>query len=73
MKKKGLVRIIFGYILAGFQVLGMIGSAINYGSPIPPHPVDGYSIPYLIGYFLPGIIGVLLLVFGYKARKNSSQ
>ena len=69
--KKGMVRIVFGYILVAFQVIGIYGNYISAGTLVPPHPESGYSIPYLIGYFMIGIIGLILLYFGYKARSES--
>ncbi|MBQ9986349.1 MAG: hypothetical protein IJP38_08600 [Oscillospiraceae bacterium] len=72
MKKKGMVRIILGAILVGFQVLGIIGNLLNEGYLIPPiQGSAGYSAGYILGYFLFGIIGIILLAFGINARKKS--
>lgn len=73
MKKRGMVRIVFGFILVAFQILGMIGNALSQGTIIPPHPVSGYTFSYLLGYFLIGIIGIILLCFGFNARANSQN
>ena len=74
MKKKGMVRIVIGAILVGFQILGLIGNFFDYGSILPPLGGSvGYNAGFLLGYFLFGIIGVLLLVFGINARKKSIE
>ncbi|MBQ3110856.1 MAG: hypothetical protein IJC69_06925 [Clostridia bacterium] len=73
MKKNGKARIVVGYIMVAFQLIGMIGNAINEGSIIPEHPAGGYGVGYVIGYFLIGIIGLILLYFGYKAKANAKQ
>ena len=72
--KKGLVRIIIGSILVAFQVLGMLGSLKTHGVLIPPYPeTGGYDFAYVFGYFLIGIVGAILLIFGIQARNKYSD
>lgn len=74
MRKKGKVRIGIGIALIVFQILGIVGNFNTYGSIIPPlKGGEAYSIGYLIGYFSFAIVGIILLVVGYNAFKNSPQ
>lgn len=58
---------IAGIILIFMQVFSLFG-----GLPTPPgNPMNALS--YYFGYFLPGIIGVILLVKGLNAKKDSSE
>ena len=56
---------IIGIVLIALQVLAMIGSMAGSGSPIPSG-----GIFVLLGYFLPLIIGVALLVSANKGQKG---
>lgn len=75
MKKKGMVRIVIGFVLIAIQILGMYGNFISTGSlvPVPEGANTGYLAGYYFGYFLFSIVGAVLLFFGFKARKNSIE
>ena len=62
MKKAGIVLICL-------QVLGVIGGIAN-GSLESMLSAGAGGIAQLIGFFLPGIIGVILLV---RAKKKAEQ
>ena len=55
---------IVGIILIVLQVLSLFG-----GLPSPAGG-GGYVLSYYLGYFAPGIIGVILLI---KARKKQAK
>ena len=59
--KKGKARIIAGVILIILQIMSLAGNA-KAGVVIQLSSL--YDITYLIGYFLVGIIGVVLLISG---------
>lgn len=66
--KKGKARIIVGVILIVLQIMSLAGNA-KAGISIQLSSL--YDITYLIGYFLVGIIGVVLLIFGIIAYRKS--
>lgn len=59
--KKGKARIIVGVILIVLQIMSLAGNA-NVGMIFQLSSL--YDITYLIGYFLVGIVGVVLLISG---------
>lgn len=59
--KKGKARIIVGVILIVLQIMSLAGNA-KAGISIQLSSL--YDITYLIGYFLVGIVGVVLLISG---------
>lgn len=61
--KKHNIKIIAGWILVAVQCMGIFGTLLS-GNSFPS------GIPGLIGFFLFGIIGVILLVLGYKNKQN---
>ena len=52
-----IVLKVLGIILIILQILAIIGGGI-----------PGGSLPFLIGYFAPGIIGVILLIVSRKKQ-----
>lgn len=60
--KKGIVRISVGVILIVLQILSMIGNAYAEDSP----QFKG-NIIYLLGYYLVGIIGLIMIAWGVVA------
>ncbi len=52
---------IVGIVLIVLQILSLMGG-------MPSAPGGAYGAGYLLGYFLPGIIGVILLVKGGKKK-----
>lgn len=58
--RKYLIILIIGIILLVFQAIGILGSILGSGLANPES--GAYEIGYLVGYFSPGIIGVVLLV-----------
>jgi len=74
MKKKGMVRIVLGIIFIAIQVLGMIGNIGQYHTFIPPVTGTAAELTgFYIGYFLWGIVGIILLINGLNARKKSQD
>ena len=66
----GKVRIIIGWILIAIQMLPLLfsnGCATVASSLSGDFALD---LGYLIGYFFIGIIGVILLIFGYRAASK---
>lgn len=59
--KKGTIAIIFGWLLVAMQIMALLGSNLDSG-------FDQMGVIGLIGYFLPGILGIMLLCKGYKKR-----
>lgn len=74
--KKGIVRIIVGIVLIAINILA-IAMDLKYGNKIGLYfdniQVFFYSLFYLIGYFLNGILGTILLVFGVRAYIKSNK
>lgn len=60
--KKGTGLKIIGIILIVFQIISLIGNAKMGVKPFPVASL--YDFTYLIGYFLVGIIGLILFVCG---------
>ena len=61
--KKHNIKIIAGWILVAVQCLAIFGNIMS-GNGFPS------GIPGLIGFFSFGIIGVILLILGYKNNQN---
>lgn len=69
--RKGIIRITIGLILIFLQIMSVIGNTISGGNFDLAD--DGiYGIVYLLGYFLPGMLGVTLFVWGSSefSKKN---
>ena len=70
-EKKGIVRIVFGYILITFQITGYIlGSSqekylFDYEIHTPSIMDYIYDFAEWIGYNIFIIVGIFLLIFGY--------
>lgn len=63
--KKGTVAIVLGWLLVAMQMIALMGSNLDSG-------FSQLSLFGLVGYFLPGILGIVLLWRGYK-KKNQLQ
>lgn len=61
--KKGTIAIIFGWLLVAMQIMALMGSNLDSG-------FARMGVIGLIGYFLPGILGIMLLFKGYKKRSR---
>jgi len=61
--KKHNIKIIIGWILIAVQCLGIFGTIMS-GNGFPS------GIPGLIGFFSFAIVGVILLVLGYKNKQD---
>ena len=61
--KKHNVKIIIGWILIILQCMGIFGTIMS-GNGFPT------GVPGFIGYFSFSIIGVILLVLGYRNKHN---
>lgn len=59
---------VIGIILIVLQVLSLIGG----GFPIAPGGI-GYALGYYLGFFAPGIIGVILLIKGSKKKDDENN
>ena len=63
--KKGKIRIIIGCVLIVLQILGIIGnskSGLSFNLSFDNIEIFLYDLIFLIGYFLIGIIGIILLI-----------
>lgn len=61
--KKGRILIVIGWILVALQVFSLYGSGHNGGL----HFGGGLAGVFTaIGYFLFGIIGVILIIIGHR-------
>lgn len=68
--KKGTTRIIAGIILIVLQVMSLIGNAktgISINLSFESATVFIYDLLFLIGYLVFGILGLILLIWGFKA------
>lgn len=71
--KKGIIRMVFGAILVGLQLMSVLGS-MKAGIPLPSISFAGslaqigYDLIFCASYYLVGIIGIALFVFGYVAH-----
>lgn len=63
--KKGIIRITFGILLILVQLISIVGNLYSetYISLIR---IKGYDVFFVIGYLIPGICGVILLLFGIR-------
>ena len=62
--RRGIIRIVSGIVLLVLQLLAMIGA-----STVGMANVTG-SIGFYLGFYSPGITGILLLIFGCRAFRN---
>jgi hypothetical protein len=65
-QRRGKIMKILGWILIALQVMSLMGG-------MPSAPGGGYAIGYYIGYFLPGIIGVILLMKANKKKQENEE
>ncbi len=56
----------FGIVLIVLQIISLFGG-------MPSVPSGGYAFGYLLGYFLPGIIGVILVIRGNRKKKDKEE
>lgn len=61
--KKVEMKIALGWILIVLQVLAIIGGILS-------DSLTFQSIFGIVGYSLPGIIGLILLIIGYRQKNN---
>ena len=61
--KKYNIKITIGWILVAVQCLAIFGNIMS-GSGLPS------GIPGLIGFLSFGIVGIILLVLGYKNKQD---
>ena len=66
MRIKGII----GVILIVFEFVAVYGNFSKYGTIIPPCSSGASMIGFAIGYFLPLILGVLLVVWDLKGRSR---
>ena len=74
--RKGKIRIITGCILIVLQILGIIGNAktgLSFNLSFDNIGIFLYDLIFLIGYFLIGIIGVILLITGLIAYNKKPK
>ena len=72
MKTKGRIRIVIGWILIALQVISLIGNGFHFPAiSFATAATMVYSIMVLVGYLLPGIVGVCLLLSGISAKNKS--
>ena len=76
--KKGIVRMIIGAIMIGFQILSMLGSmkagislpslyAVYTSSLYVSYELALYDLVYFMAYYSIGILGVILFMSGIYA------
>lgn len=61
---------IAGIVLIILQIFGLFGGMLEEGS-MAPEGIAGMC--YMLGRFLPGIIGVILLVKGINKEKGKKE
>lgn len=66
--KKAKQRMLIGGILIALQLLSLMGTALAGDMPSFD---DGFA--FLLGYFLIGIIGVVLLIQGIRMLPNGEN
>lgn len=66
MKAKGII----GIVLIALEILAIISNFAKYGAILPTHSAGASAVGFAIGYFLPLILGVLLLVSDLKGRNK---
>ena len=76
--KKGRTRIIFGWILVGLQFLAILGSMKSGSVPFisisyPTVESMMYDYAFLASFYFVGIVGTVLLISGYRAKKGNNQ
>ena len=67
MKIKGII----GIVLVVLEVLAIIGNFSRYGSILPPYGSGAATLGFAIGYFLPLVAGVLLIMSDLKGRNKN--
>lgn len=74
MKKKGIPLIVIGIILIFLQLLSLVGnmlSGVEFQLSTDTFTLFLFDLSYLLGYFLIGILGVILLIVGIVRYKKS--
>lgn len=66
MKKKGRISIILGWVFVVFNIIGYFGK-----SEAPAAMEEGVRIGYYIGFNLFFIVGVILLIIGYRSQRKA--
>lgn len=63
-----------GCVLLVFQVLSVLGNVKQTGQMIPSASALGsYSVFYIVGYFLPTIVAIILFYVGYRLKIKREQ
>lgn len=57
------MSIVLGWLLVAMQIMALMGSGLDAG-------FSQLGLMGIIGYFLPGILGVVLLSKGYSKRNS---
>lgn len=73
--RKGIVRIVLGCVLILLQIMSIIGNpaGMKISISFANLYVFFYDVLFILGAYMVGIIGVILLVFGIRAFKNSGE
>ena len=68
-------RIIAGIVLICLQLIPFLGNGveINAFQNVTNFQVFLYDLAYVLGYFSVGIIGLILLIFGYRAYRKAKN
>lgn len=64
--KKGTMGIVLGWLLVAMQIMALMGS--NLDSGFSQLSLFGY-----VGFFLPGVLGIVLLWRGYKKKSQREE
>lgn len=64
--KKGTMGIVLGWLLVAMQIMALMGSNLDSG-------FSQLSLFGFVGYFLPGILGIVLLWRGYKKKSQQKE
>lgn len=70
--RKGIVRIVVGVILVLLQIMSMVGNA-SAGNALTTSMATSYSAGHMLGYYMIGIIGLALLIWGIVAFNKSKN
>jgi hypothetical protein len=72
MKITGLILIILGWLLLALSILSYLGG--GPGEPTTtPNPTTTDKIAYYIGYNMPLVLAIILLLFGYRLRRKAKH
>jgi hypothetical protein len=72
MKITGLILIILGWLLLALNILSYLGGGPGRPSSTPD-PTTTDIIAYYIGYNMPLIMAIILLLLGYRLRRKAKH